>query len=599
MLPRMRLMLALMLTVLVAFTGRLMYLQLARADLYSELSAQNFTRETRISPLRGRILARDGTVLADNRLAYDLLYLGGGVERWDDLAALLDLPREALREPDRSKPEERRDGAVLAWNLPDRLIAAVEERIAGEPNLYLRERIERTYPTNLAAQTVGYTTLADPERLPDHAPNELAGAMGIEAGWEEELFGRPGRKLVETDNRGVVLRETVLEPPIPGRDVVLTIDPRAQRIAEDVLRDSLAYINAERDKYGLPRAEIARGALIALEPRTGEILAMAGAPTFDQNVFTMRPTDPAAVQAVLSDRANRPMGNRAVEPYAPASTFKVVTSSALLESGYVAPGTRYACSQSVYYGGIRWENWATYARGVYDVTDAIADSCNTYYWNAAIDTPGFSSGWGPFVQDLVERAREFGFGERVGVGVPEEERGRVPDETWRRQAVGEPWYPGHTLNTVIGQGDVLATPAQIAQFVSTLALDGLNVQPHLVRAVDDTVLAPEVEQVPGRFWSTLRTGMRKMVTDYGSSRFLGPAARFPVTVAGKTGTAQNGKGLHMENVWFMAYAPVEDPQIAVVVFLEDSGSSSAVAVPPMRDFLTRYLELTPEVAATP
>ena len=590
MILRVRVLLAVILTVLVVFTGRLMYLQLAMAEELRAKSEENFTQQVRIAPLRGRILARDGTVLADNRAAYDLLYRGGPITGWNRLARLLGVEGEP-RPPDPADPEEVLYGAVVAWNIPDELIAAVEERVAGQPNLYLRERIERTYPTNLAAQTVGYTGLADPERHPGYGIDDMIGVSGIEAGLESALYGVPGAKLVEVDNRSVPLRETELWPAQPGRDVVLSIDPQTQRLAEDVLAGSLGYVNAERAKYGLPLETVVRGAILAMDPNTGDILAMASAPTFDQNVFTHRPSDPAAVQAVLSDGRNLPLQNRAVEAYPPASTFKLVSSSTLLEHGYVAPGTRYECTGSVRYGSIVWENWYPGYRGNYTAAEAIADSCNTYYWRAAIDTPGFSSGWGAFVQDLTARARAFGYGEIVGVGLREEKPGRVPDQAWVRAQTGEPWYPGYTLNTAIGQGDVLATPLQTLQFIGTLANDGLEVKPRLVQRLGDVPTPVETRQIDGRFWSTLKDGMRRMITDHGSSRILGPAARFPVAVAGKTGTAQNARGLHWEHVWFMGYAPAEDPQIAVVVFLEYAGSSSAVAVPVARDFLAGYYDV--------
>ena len=166
--------LAVMLTVLSIFFGRLMYLQFAQAEAFGELSTRNFMEERRISPLRGRILTSDGIVLADNRVAYDLMYWGGEVANWPRLRALLGLEGEP-RPPNPDHPEEDRQGAVLAWNIPDHLIAAVGERVAGQSNLYLRQRIERVYPTNLAAQVVGYTTAADPERFPGYANEEVAG----------------------------------------------------------------------------------------------------------------------------------------------------------------------------------------------------------------------------------------------------------------------------------------------------------------------------------------------------------------------------------------------------------------------------------------
>ena len=587
MISRLQLLLALMLSVLVLFTGRLMYLQLARAEDFALLSEENFTQEQRIAPLRGRILARDGTVLADNRVAYDLMYWGGEIDGWSRLKALLALEDEP-RPPDLSKLEEELHGAVLAWNIPDVLVPAVEERVAGQPNLYLRERVERTYPTNLAAHVVGYTSQADPERFPGYTVEDLVGISGVEASFETTLFGSPGARLVQVDNRGVELLAESLATARPGQDVVLTIDPQVQRLAEDVLRDSLVYINERRDTNELPHADLVRGALIAINPKNGEILAMASAPSFDQNVFTKRPSDPAAVRTILEDSVNLPLQNRAIEAYPPASTFKIVSSSTLLEHGYLAPGTHYECTAGLPYGGRVWENWANYYRGSHNVAEAIGDSCNTFFWRAALNTPDFSVGWGPFIRDLVARAYDFGYGERVEIGLLDEKPGTIPDETWVRQQTGEPWYPGYTLNTTIGQGFVLVTPLQTVQFVSTLALGGRQVKPRLVREIGGIETPIEAEQIDGQFWHVLRDGMRRMVTDHSANYIIGPGVDFPVAVAGKTGTAQNGLGEGYEHVWFMAYGPMEDPEVAVVVFLEGGGSSSAVAVLVIRDFLAAY-----------
>lgn len=593
MISRMRLLLALMLTVLVVFTGRLMYLQLARAEQYNDLSRENFTQQQRVSPLRGRILARDGTVLADNRVAYDLMYWGGDISGWSRLRSLLDLPEEP-RAPNPSDAEEARHGAVVAWNIPDTLVPAIEERVAGQPSLYLRERVERIYPTNLAAQAVGYTGLADPLRHEERAVDDMVGFTGLEAGLEPILFGQPGRELVEVDNRGTIVRRQELEAALPGHDVTLTIDLGAQRAAEDALAGALTYINEQRREDGVPPQDVTRGAFLAMDVRTGEVLAMASSPSFDQNVFTHRPSDPERVTEILTDGRLKPLQNRAIEAFPPASTFKLVTSYTLLEEGYVAPGTRYACAGAIRYGGILWENWAGYNRGNYDVREAIADSCNTYYWSAAIATPDFRTGWGPLMTAMDRNAHAFGYGETVGVGLPGEKAGRVPDEAFTRATKDTSWYPGYTLNTVIGQGDVLATPLQTLQFIGALANSGDLVRPRLVGRIGDEPTPTVREEVAGRFWSTLSEGMRRMVTDYGSSQVLGPAADFPIEVAGKTGTAQNVSGDRSDHAWFMAYAPADDPRIAVVTFLENTGSSSATAVPVVRDFLVDYYDMETE-----
>ncbi len=587
-LPRVRLMLALMLSIMAIYVGRLMYLQIAMAEEYAYRSEQNFTQERRITPLRGRIVARDGTVLADNRVAYDLMYWGGEIDGWERLRAFLGLADEP-RAPDASRLEERLNGAVLAWNIPDALVPAVEERIAGQGNLYLRERIERTYPTNLAAQVIGYTSQADPDRNPGYGMDDLAGVMGIEATWEEWLYGEAGMRLVEVDPRGVPLRATVIDSATPGQDLVLTIDPAVQRLAEDVLVGALRYVNEDRQRVGRPLESVVHGAMVVFDPRSGQILAMASVPTFDQNVFAKRPIDPEAVGRYLTDSVHKPLQNRAVEAFAPASTFKLVTSMALLDGGWISPSSRFSCSAGFRLGGITFRNWATFDKGMYDVRHAIADSCNTFFWHAVASTPNATRGWGPFIEQEVALARALGFGSILGVGVQEEKPGRIPDDAWvRAQPQYEHgWLPGFTMNTVIGQGDVLATPAQVAQLIQTIAMSGQRVGLHLVRQVGDEPLEPFVTQVDGRHWRTLQEGMRMMFTDYPSRNVMGPGV-FPVEVAGKTGTAQTARGDAYTHAWFMGYAPLSDPEVGVALFVEHGGSSSRVAVPLARDLFAGY-----------
>ena len=596
MIARLRGVLALIVTVLVVFAARLMYLQFVIVEDLKVQSDQNVRIEARVSPLRGRILARDGTVLADNRIAWDLMYRGGTIEHWDKISYLLKLTDIPV-DPDLGDPEQAAFGSVAAYNIPDDLVSAIEELVAGQPSVYLRERLERTYPTNLAAQVVGYTTEAK-GRFEGYALSELVGVMGIEASYQKDLFGIPGSMDVQVDNHHTILHSSVTQDALPGQDITITIDPKIQRMAEDVLKNALTYVNGERDKRNLPHEEIVRGAIVAMNPKTGEILAMASTPTFDQNVFTKRPSDPDQVTALLTDNLNLPMSNRALEAFPPASTFKLVTSSTLLEGGFIAPESRYSCSASLEYGGIRWENWSyPSARGHYNVEEAIADSCNTFYWRAAIATPNFKEGWADFIQALVTRAIEFGFGAPVGIGLEEEKSGRVPDQSWTQSYHGWSWRPGDTLNVSIGQGDSLATPIQDLQMVSTVALNGRQVKPHLVKTIGETPQIVEEKQLSGRYWDILKSGMRHMITDYGSNRFLGPASGFPIEIAGKTGTAQNPKSLKTigyDHVWFTGFAPLNDPEIALVVFIEHGDKSTAVAVPVARDFLKAYFGVEDE-----
>ncbi|HKI55573.1 MAG TPA: penicillin-binding transpeptidase domain-containing protein [Trueperaceae bacterium] len=590
---RSRLVLALVLTVLVAYTARLMYLQLAMAEEFTARSEQNATQQKPITPLRGRILASDGTVLADDRIAYDLMYRGGKIPDWSRLKRLLGLEGEP-RPPDPNNPDEVRNGAVLAWNIPDKLVPAIEERVAGHPNLYLRQRVERTYPTNLAAQTVGYTTQADPERYPGYTVNDLVGVMGIEKSYEKALHGTAGARLVEVDNVGNVVRSTLLWPAQPGQDVTLTIDPQVQRLAEDTLKSALKYVNQDRKRTHMPLAKEVHGALLAVDPKNGDILAMASAPTFDENLFTHLPVNAKAVNAILQDSTNRPLENRAIQAYPPASTFKIITSYTMLQDGFVTPQSKFDCAADIRYGGVTFHNWATFDKGPYDIAQGIADSCNTFFWNAALTTPGFSSGWNGFMQDEVDNAYKLGYGKPVGVGLPAEESGRVPDLQWvhSQPQYKHGWLPGYTLNTIIGQGDTLATPVQLAQLISTVAEHGMEAKPHLVEKVGDTPVKPQIRHIDGSYWDTLIHGMRLAFTAFPEKWFLGPSV-FPdnVSVAGKTGTAQTSRGDGWTHAWFMGFSPVKDPKIAIVVFLEYGGASSYVSVPVARDFLAGYWKL--------
>ncbi len=591
MINRLRVLLAIVLSVLVVFSLRLMYLQIVVAEELAAKSEENIRIEDYIQPLRGRLFASDGTVLADNRIAWDLMYWGGEIEHWERIKFLLKLT-DFPEEPDSSDRVERQIGKAIAFNIRDDLVLAIEELVAGQENLYLRDRVERTYPTNLAAQTVGYTAEAQ-GRFSGYALSDLVGIMGLEASYQKDLFGTPGRQDVQVDNRGVVIQSRTIKPARPGRDLVLTIDPRTQRIAEDALQGALKYIQEVRAERDLPPEETVRGALIALEPNTGDILAMASYPSFEQNVFTRRPSNPDAIEALLTDKTNLPMTNRAVEAYPPASIFKLVTSSTLLDDGFTSVDKRYSCSASLNFGGIRWDNWSYPAsRGNDTVVEAIADSCNTYYWRAVLETPDAKKGgWSPFIDALFTRAHEFGYGETVGVGLSEEKTGLIPSEAWANQVYEYGWLPGFSLNSAIGQGDILATPIQTAQLTSIIALNGKKVKPRLVKQIGDEVIAPESSQVEGNYWSTLQLGMRKMITDYGTNLILGPGANFPIDIAGKTGTAQNPKGLGYDHVWFSAYAPLENPEIVIVIFIEHGDKSTRVAVPTARDFFVDYFEL--------
>jgi penicillin-binding protein 2 len=545
-------------------------LQVLEHEKYALRSQGNYLKTERIPAPRGRILDRKGRVIAQDRLAVDLVYEGGEVAFKERLLPLLGL-KELPKGP-----------AVLKAGVPEHLLPTLAELVAGQKNLKLVERIERTYPNPISGPVLGYVLLANAEQVKKgYDPEEEVGQAGLEAALEPYLRGKAGVRAVEVNVRGERLRETILEEPTPGQDVVLTLDLDLQKAAEKALEEALEDINAGRRQMGLPPASRVKGAIVALDPTTGEVLAMASSPSFDPNLFAQRPV-PKEARALLEDR-DLPLLNRVVQPYTPGSTFKLATGYALLEEGYVNPATTYRCSPYIVYGGQVRRNWATRDMGPMTVKEAIAWSCNTWYYQAVAQDPL------GFVDRLAQRARLLGLGEATGLEVAEKE-GLLPTRAWKREAWGEPWYPGETLSVAIGQGAVLATPAQVARMLSTLFNEGRKPRLHLVKRLGNTPVPPRLERVPGRFWSVLKEGMRKTVTQGTARHVLGD---FPVPTGGKTGTAETpGKRRGLEHAWYMGYGPAEPgtpyPPLVVVAFFENGGEGSRVALPAVKKVMAAY-----------
>jgi len=583
---RVRLLLALVYLVLLLLVGRLVQLQVFEHGRYATLARGNHQRTETVPAPRGRIFDRNGTPIAANRIAVDLLYRGGPVRFAPRILAILGL--EAL--PELPEGEEE---VVLAANLPDEWVPTLAELTAGQPNLRLVERIERYYPNPIAGPVIGYVqgpTAADLQR--GYERGDLVGRAGLEAALEETLRGRRGLKLVEVDVRGEVLREQVLAPPVPGRDVHLTLDLNLQRAAERALAEALDDLNAGRKKLGLPPETVARGALVALDPTTGEVLAMATAPAYDPNLFTRRPAPAAEIRALQNDPA-LPLLNRAVQAYTPGSTFKAVTASALLEARKVTPSTTYRCLPAIRFGGQTRRNWSPRDMGPMTVEEALAYSCNTWFYQAVID-----AGPRDTIETLAARARALGLGRATGLELAEK-RGLVPDKAWKKERYDEPWYPGETLSVAIGQGAVLATPVQVARMLALVAAAGTSPPPHLV-------LEPQrpspATTVSGRYWKVLQEGLRKTVTE-GTASFR--LKDFPVPTAGKTGTAETpGKKAGYEHAWYMGYGPYPldgpdpHPPLVAVAFFENAGEGSRVALPAVKKVMAAYWRVDEAAAKT-
>jgi len=559
---------------LLVYVGRLWQLQVIDYNQYATRSEGNYLRTESIAAPRGRILDRNGQVIATNRLAVDLRIDSGEILFKDRILSVLGL-----------KEFPKLDKPFYILNIPDDKIPTLAELTAGEPNIQLVERIERVYPNPISGPVLGYTTLPTQAQIDDlsYEQDELVGVSGLEAAMEQQLRGIKGVRLVEVNARGQRIRQQELREPQAGTDIRLTIDLDLQKAAEKAALEAVNDINKVRQRNRLPTVDRARGAIVAVDPTTGEVLAMATVPSFDPNIFGRRPRPIEQIQKLFTDNF-LPTINRAVQPYAPGSTYKLVTSSMVLEDGYVTPQTTFNCTPYIVFGGIR-KNWSSRSWGPFTVKEAIAQSCNTWFYQAAILDPI------PMVDKLAKRASELGIGRATGLEIAEQE-GLVPTLKWKREVAGEPWYPGETLSIFIGQGQNQVTPVQIARMLATIVGNGRQPEFHLVRQIGSQVIMPKYTQIPGKYWQTLQEGLRMAVT-WGTASTVMGNGKFPVSTGGKTGTAETGgKVMGLEHAWYMGYGPADSgdprPPLVVVAFFERGGGGYDVALPAVKKVMAAY-----------
>lgn len=559
-------------------------LQVVHSNEWTERAEANQHRTSRVRPARGLILDRNGEILATNQASYEVALLRESVTDEDValeyLAATLDEPVDVLRErlqSQRGVPRFR--PVVLASGISAETVVKIRARQREHPGVLVRIEPRRFYPMGTtAAHVLGHvgevsprqlTTWGDPYRMGD-----IVGQQGVESVYNSALNGLPGERyaLVNSLGREVnVLRE---DPPRPGETVLLTIDAGLQRRAEELLAGR-------------------RGAVVALDVRTGGILTMASAPGFDPNLFATRFS--RAEWDALSTDPTKPLQNRALQVvHAPGSIFKIVMAAAGLEEGLITANTTYFCPGGRTFYGNRFGCLGEH--GDINVVDALAYSCNSFFYEL-----GYRLGR----DRIVKWAQRFGLGAVTGIDLPNEEGGIVPSDDWLRQ-VGRRYYAGETISLAIGQGPIAVSPLQQAHLAATAAT-GFVRQPHLLMGVERSALdAPLRNPVPPavatpaafseRTRQTLLRGLAGSIR-YGSSRRAGLAS---TAVGGKTGTAQvasrsrvaeenEDRPEHLRNhAWFIAVAPLENPEVAIAVFVEHGGSGGGVAAPIGGELLAQH-----------
>jgi penicillin-binding protein 2 len=590
---RLLLLLPVMLGLFGALTFRLWNLQVAKGEEFQRRLAKQSLRSVRVPGIRGRILDRNGERLADNRPSYCVsLYLeelrrSGSLQRTiDNVMETLDRIAEVMDRPQQMKPQDvrlhlgrRTPLPMVAWkDLDEVAVARFMERASEFPGAALTVEPVRVYPNETSGcHLMGYVGRADPLTPADtsgEAPEkfhyylpEMAGKSGVEKRLDGVLRANAGGKLeIQVDVAGFKFDEVSSRAPGRGSDVVLAVDERIQRAAETALEGQ-------------------RGAAVVIDPRNGDVLALASAPGYDPNEFV--PSVPADLWGRLLKDETRPLYNRATGgEYAPGSTFKLVTLLAALHSGKVPADTRFSCPGYFQLGSARFRCWQHWGHGSIDLQSAIRYSCNVYLFHAALAC-------GP--EAIQEMARACGFGRKTGISLDFERAGLVPDGAWKRTARRDSWRDGDTCNMAIGQGALLVTPLQLAMYASALANGGTLWQPRLVRQIMPTDgIAQEIAPVPapnGPKWEArhirvVREGMRDAVNQPDGS---GKRAALPhVTVAGKTGTAEYGiKGAGRKMTWMIAFAPYDEPRYAVAILVEDGVSGGTTVAPRVKQLLAQ------------
>lgn len=565
--------LAVALTVALGVLGvRLWQLQILQGDHYAQLADTNRLRIHRVPAPRGLILDRRGTPLVTNRPAFSVsvlpMELREPARALPQLARLLDAPEQELWarwERGRKRPFEpiriRRDVGI-------RVVTILEERQEELPGVLVEAEPVRVYPYGgMGAHVLGYLGEVSAQELEvlrarGYRAGDLVGKAGVERQYDAVLRGEEGEHVVEVDAAGRPLRALREQASRPGNTLVLSLDWELQR-------------EAERQLQGLS------GAVVALDPRTGEILAMASSPSFDPNAFSVGISQ-REWEKLSGDRRN-PLLNRATAAAVePGSVFKIVTGLAALQKGRATSRSSFLCTGSVQLG--RWVFRELASHGRVDFIRGVAQSCNVMFWL-------LGQRLGP--EALSDYARQLGFGQRTGVDLPQEVDGVVPDRAYKERVWKESWYPGDTLNMAIGQGFVLVTPIQVARAFAAVANGGVLLKPQVARAVlapDGRVLhtfPPVVQGRVGLSESTLQA--LRQALEAVVERGTGQAARVDgLRVAGKTGSAETPRG--RPHAWFAGYAPAQDPRIVVVVLVEHGYRGGLSAAPIAKAVLSRWWE---------
>ena len=574
---RLRILLFLGIIFLAVIVIKLFMIQIIDYVKYKEYSLNNRIRLVNITPQRGNIYDRDKRLLADSRPSYNVTLIEEDIKDKEKtilfLEEILDIGRKYIEKKLGEYRYQPYTPVVIKRDISLETVASIEEDDLDYPGVV----VERVPVRHYVYGSVGSTFLGYVGRISGieyksrkdkgYSVEDVIGRTGIEKEYEAFLRGRPGGMQVQVDSLGYRDKVLKTQPSVRGYDIYTTVDSDLQRDVEKTFKD------------------IAAGVVIVMNPRNGNILAMASKPSFNPNVFS----GSAAGEEIsrLINNKSSPLLNRAVRGfYPPGSIFKLVVMLAFLERNGFSVNAAYTCNGEFPYGDTVFNCWNKEGHGQVSLLNAVKYSCNVYFFNE-----GLKCG----VDSIINKAKSFGFGEKTGIDISGELSPELPSRNWKKRKFGQSWYAGDTVNLSIGQGYMLVTPIQTAVFLSAIANGGKIYRPRTVQYVaqHDTQnkvkeFLPFVRREPParqKQLDIIKESMWKVVSELGGTGMAAAVEGFDV--CGKTGTAEYGKGTH---AWFCGFAPRDNPEVVVVVLVEGGESGGKSAAPIAGEIFKSYLK---------
>lgn len=566
-------------------------IQVLSSDKFAAQAQGNSTRIQSIKAPRGIIYDRNFAALVSNEPSFDVVAIpkdlptDGLDDQIERLGAIIGVSGNELKVKFEDSDRMSILPVILKENLDKNSALLLETQLSNFKGIRMEKNAVRDYRDGpIFSGVIGYTAKISGSELknnPDYTQTDYIGKMGIEKSYENFLKGVNGKYVTHLDARHNIFKEGEEVKAEVGDSVVLSIDANLQKRAYELLDEA-------RKKFGMGAT------LVAMNPKNGKILAMVSAPGYDNNLFSHGITNED--YRILTKDEAKPLFNRAVAgKYPPGSNIKPFIALAALQENVITPERKILSTGSISMGSFIFHDWKEGGHGLVDLAKAISDSVNTYFYTVG---GGYGDIGGLGIDRIGKYLELFGFGSQPEIDMAGSSSGFIPTPKWKKEALGEIWYVGDTYNASIGQGYILVTPLQLVTAISSIANGGTLYRPQLVEKITDSdknlikEIAPEIERkdfIDKKNINAVRKGMRQTV-ESGSARSLN---QLPIEIAGKTGTAQFGSD-KKTHAWFSAFAPYDDPEIALTILVEGGGEGSSVSVPIAREIFQWWYDNTPK-----